>query len=76
MLILGRKKGESIHIGSDITISVEDIAKGMIKIGIDAPKDVVILRSELKDRIAKENLKATLKVDKEKLKDFSKLLKK
>ena len=74
MLILGRKKSESIHIGNDITVSIEEIAKGMVKVGIEAPKDVVILRSELKDRISQENLKATAKVDKDKLKDFSKLL--
>ena len=76
MLILGRKENESIHIGSNVTVTIEDISRGMVKIGIDAPKDVVILRGELKDKIAKENLKATAKVDKQDLKDFSKLLKK
>jgi carbon storage regulator len=76
MLILGRKKGESIHIGNDITISIEDISHGMVKVGIDAPKDIVILRSELKDKIAKENQKAIQKIDKDSLKDISKLLKK
>lgn len=46
MLCLARRKGESIKIGDDITIVIIDI-RGQVKIGIDAPKDVVILRSEL-----------------------------
>ncbi len=76
MLILGRREKESIHIGNDIVISIEEIAKHMVKVGIDAPKDVVILRSELKDKIAKENLKATTKAEKDDLSSLSTLLKK
>ena len=76
MLVLGRKKQESIHIGNDIVISIEDIANGMVKIGIEAPKDVVILRSELKEKIASQNKKASTKIDNSLLKDFSKKLQK
>ena len=76
MLILGRKEDEKILIGNDITISIESITKGMVKIGIDAPKDIMILRGELKDRIIQQNLKATTKTDETQLKDISKLLKK
>jgi carbon storage regulator len=76
MLILGRKEQETILIGNDVTISIESITKGMVKIGIDAPKEVMILRGELKDRIIEENLKATQKADEKQLKDISKLLKK
>ncbi len=76
MLVLGRKTKESIHIGNDIVISIEEINKGTVKIGIEAPKDVVILRSELKEEIAKENIKASKEVDQTILKDFSKKLKK
>lgn len=76
MLILGRKEKETIVIGNDITISVENIAKGMVKIGIDAPKDIMILRGELQDRIIASNLKATNKASNKQLKDISKLLKK
>ncbi|MAE68723.1 MAG: carbon storage regulator [Candidatus Peribacteraceae bacterium] len=47
MLVLSRKKDESIRIGHDITITVIDIGKGRVKIGIDAPDDVRILRGEL-----------------------------
>jgi carbon storage regulator len=76
MLVLGRKKQESIHIGNDIVVSIEDIANGMVKIGIDAPKDVVILRSELKEKIASQNKKASIQIDNSLLKDFSKKLQK
>ena len=75
MLILGRKEKETIIIGNDITISVENITKVMVKIGINAPKDIMILRGELKDKIVASNLKATNKASSEQLKDISKLLK-
>ena len=76
MLILGRKLKETIMIGNDITISIEGITKAMVKLGIDAPKDVVILRGELKDKIIESNLKATNKASDKQLKEISKLLKK
>jgi len=74
MLILGRKEGERIHIGHSVTISIESIAKGMVKVGIDAPKDIVILRGELKDKVTQSNLKATQAVEASTLSDISKLL--
>ncbi len=76
MLILGRRVKESIHIGDDITISIEEISKNMVKIGIDAPKDVVILRSELKEKIEKQNQEAAKNRDTDAIKDLSNLLKK
>lgn len=47
MLILSRKPGESIHIGDDIIVDFFEISGNQIKIGIRAPKDVNIRRSEL-----------------------------
>lgn len=58
MLILSRKEGESIKIGDNIVISVVDISKGIIKLGIDAPQDTMILRSELEIAVEEANLKA------------------
>ena len=49
MLVLGRKLGEKIHIGSDITITVLEGRGNKIRIGIEAPEDVAILRAELND---------------------------
>ncbi len=44
MLILTRKLREGLKIGDNIKITVEKINKSQIKIGIEAPKDVVIAR--------------------------------
>ncbi len=48
MLILGRKEGEALLIGDDIRISVLAIEKGRVRLAIDAPKNISILRSELR----------------------------
>ena len=47
MLILTRKEGESILIGEDIKIKITQILPSSIRIGIDAPKDVNIVREEI-----------------------------
>jgi carbon storage regulator len=49
MLVLSRKPGEKIRIGSGITITVVGVQGNKIRLGIDAPEDVPILRSELND---------------------------
>ncbi len=50
MLILTRRLGESLIIGDNIKITVEKISKGQIKIGIEAPKDVIVAREEVANR--------------------------
>ena len=47
MLVLTRKPGEKIHIGSGITITVVEVRGNKIRLGIDAPDDVPIFRAEL-----------------------------
>jgi carbon storage regulator len=47
MLVLTRKVGEKIHVGSGITISVVAVRGPGVRLGIDAPKDVPVLRAEL-----------------------------
>jgi carbon storage regulator len=47
MLVLSRKLGEKIIIGENITITVVDIDRGKIRLGIEAPRDVPIFRQEL-----------------------------
>ena len=47
MLVLSRKLGEKIFIGENICITVVDIDRGKIRIGIEAPRDVPIYRQEL-----------------------------
>ena len=52
MLVLTRKQNQSIRIGDHITISVVRIKGNTIQIGIDAPRDVSVVRSELLTRDA------------------------
>ena len=59
MLIITRKKGESLMIGDDIEIIISKIDDGSVKIGIKAPKDVRILRKELYEEVERENKAAT-----------------
>ena len=47
MLVLSRKLGEKIHIGENICITIVDIDRGKIRLGIEAPRDVPIFRQEL-----------------------------
>ena len=47
MLVLSRKLGEKIFIGENICITVVDIDRGKIRLGIDAPRNVPIYRQEL-----------------------------
>ncbi|MGI9455782.1 MAG: carbon storage regulator [Aeoliella sp.] len=49
MLVLGRQAGESIHIDGRIKIKILKLKGNQVRIGIDAPGDVSIVRSELDD---------------------------
>ncbi|ACV61584.1 carbon storage regulator, CsrA [Desulfofarcimen acetoxidans DSM 771] len=60
MLILTRKKNESIMLGEEIKITVLDIRGDSIKIGIEAPKELTVLRSELYQAVREENTRAAL----------------
>jgi len=53
MLVLTRKSGEKIHIGSGITITVVEVKGNKIRLGIDAPEDVPIFRAELHNLLAR-----------------------
>ena len=56
MLVLTRKVGEMINIGDDIVLSVLEINRGNVRLGIDAPKSVRVFRQEVYERIKEENL--------------------
>lgn len=60
MLVIGRKKGESILIGDNIEITIVKIDDGSVKIAVNAPKEVSIFRKELLDKIKEENKKAAI----------------
>lgn len=55
MLILNRKINEAIVINENITIRILDVVDGKVKIGIDAPRDINILRQEVYDEVKAEN---------------------
>ncbi|MEJ9211156.1 carbon storage regulator CsrA [Bacillus smithii] len=59
MLVLTRKKGETIQIGDDIEITVLAVKGDQVKIGIQAPKHVDIHRKEVYLEIQAENAKAS-----------------
>lgn len=49
MLVLSRKAGEKIQIGDDVTLEVRRVAGNRVTIALVAPKEVRILRGELKE---------------------------
>ena len=59
MLVLTRKKGESIMIGDSIELVVIGVEGDLVKLGIRAPKSVEVYRKELYDSIQASNKEAT-----------------
>lgn len=51
MLILARRLGESILIGENITITVVSTKGNQVKLAIDAPRDIVVNREEVAERM-------------------------
>lgn len=65
MLVITRKNDESLVIGDNIEITVLEISNGKVKIGINAPNDIKIIRKEIIDSIRKTNIDS--RVDAEKI---------
>jgi carbon storage regulator len=59
MLILTRKVGEALMIGSDVTVTVMAVHGNQVRIGINAPKDVAVHREEIYDRVQQEKAQQT-----------------
>lgn len=47
MLILQRKEGQSLTIDDRIVVTVQEIGQGRVRLSVDAPRDIVVLRTEL-----------------------------
>jgi carbon storage regulator len=75
MLVLSRKRDESIIIGDDVVITVVDIKGEQVKIGVSAPKNVSIHRKEVYEAIQQENV-AAAKTQVKKLSGLVKVLQK
>ncbi len=69
MLILHRKKGQSLVIDDKVTLTIVEVGSDGVKLAIDAPRDISILRSELKEA-AVENQEAAKAVSKDMLDKF------
>lgn len=57
MLVLSRKKNESIVINDNVVVTVVDVRGDKVRIGIEAPRDVTVHRQEVLDAILSEKLK-------------------
>lgn len=63
MLVITRKKQESIVIGDNIEISVVDIGNGKVRIGIDAPSSMKIIRKEIIEEVRETNKSSNVHID-------------
>lgn len=50
MLILTRKPGETLYIGDEVTVTVLGVVGNQVRFGIDAPRNIIIDRSEIRER--------------------------
>lgn len=58
MLVLSRKPGEALRVGDDVEITIVEVKGDMVRIGIEAPRDVQVWRKELWEAIVAENKRA------------------
>jgi len=54
MLILARRMGETLMIGTEVTVTVVGVNGNQVRLGISAPRDVAVHREEIYDRVQKE----------------------
>ena len=55
MLVLSRKVGERILVGDDVTITVVRLTNGGVRLGIEAPSDMAVVREEVRNKNASAN---------------------
>jgi carbon storage regulator len=76
MLVLSRKIDEEIYLGGDISIKIVDISKNVVKLGVNAPSNMIILRGELRKKIEETNIEAIKSYSQDSINDLSSLFKK
>ena len=55
MLILTRRVGETLMIGDEISVTVLGVKGGQVRVGVNAPRDVIVHREEIYERIREED---------------------
>lgn len=63
MLVLSRKKDESIVIGDDVEITIVDVRGDKVRLGINAPREVPVHRKEIYETIQREKAAAAKKTN-------------
>ncbi|QDV50816.1 carbon storage regulator [Gimesia fumaroli] len=58
MLVLSRKLNESIHVGDQVVIRIIQMRGGKVRVGIEAPREIQVIRSELRDQPTDEEPQA------------------
>ncbi len=59
MLVLSRRRDESIMIGDDVEITIVDVRGDVVKLGVRAPRAVAVHRKEIYEAIQRENVAAS-----------------
>jgi carbon storage regulator len=57
LLILTRRIGEVLMIGNDVTVTVLGVRGNQVRVGINAPKDIVVHRQEIFERLKRQQMK-------------------
>ena len=73
MLVIRRRAGESLFVGDGVEIRILEVGQSQVKLGINAPKEVTVLRSEVR-RTQEANLDAARQASPESVKDLLKKL--
>ncbi|PRY18191.1 carbon storage regulator CsrA [Kineococcus rhizosphaerae] len=58
MLVLTRKAGESVVIGDEVVVRVLEVRGDVVRVGIDAPRDVQVHRQEVYEAVRESNIAA------------------
>lgn len=61
LLVLSRKVGETIWIGEDVEIFITEVKGEQVKIGIRAPRNIEVVRGELRQDVSTSNIEAVVK---------------
>lgn len=63
MLVLSRRVGEKIVIGDGIVVTVVEVHRDSVRLGVDAPRSITVNRAELLKAVSEENVAAMSNVD-------------